>query len=731
MRPIRVTAENYRSFEHLDYTYPHGVSAVTGANGAGKTSLVQLVDTILFADGGRELGPLIRQDADEMRLELEFEHAGEEYRVRRTMRPGKPARIDLDQREPDTDPDDYGWTPLTRETTSATEEAIVTLLGFDRDAFRSSAMACQGEGDRFTTAGAANRKRVLASILGLDLWDDLRDHARRDLADQQTHLSRLDGAQQAHRDIAATRPEAEQHLAAAAASLATAEEDLASGVRAHEQAVAADRQLAEARARLAEARTTQAQANAALTALATVRDRATAARLDLQEAQQDIDQHAPTADTLTGLEAEWEQAVEQQRARQQAIAERDRATAAVDAREQALEHKRAETARLRRTATEADAHADRILAEPAGHACDRCGQPLGENAADAAVASLRADALQARLAADEQDEVVRGEERAIVGDRDAIAAMVIPAAPDTGDLRERIETARAAARELAAARARHTHAQTIAAEWTPDHDRQLQDARAAAEHAHQAVTTAQAALPADADETHNAVRVTDLTVKARQAVRDQARDTHLRAQARLDQIAAAEQHLAAGEQQRTEIQERIDLLTLADRCYGPNGVPALILENTAIPQIETDANDYLDRLGTPYQVELRTQRDLASRDGKKETLDIIVHTPTGERDYTTFSGGERTRVDVALRIALARLLAHRQGANSELLVIDEPDGLDVEGMERLAGILRGLLGDFTTILVVSHNPALGAAFEQVILVDRDGDVSVVREAVAA
>jgi hypothetical protein len=55
---------------------------------------------------------------------------------------------------------------------------------------------------------------------------------------------------------------------------------------------------------------------------------------------------------------------------------------------------------------------------------------------------------------------------------------------------------------------------------------------------------------------------------------------------------------------------RLDLLKLAERAFSPNGIPALIVENAAIPQIETEANRILDELGTSYRVELRTQRAL-------------------------------------------------------------------------------------------------------------------------
>jgi DNA repair exonuclease SbcCD ATPase subunit len=123
---------------------------------------------------------------------------------------------------------------------------------------------------------------------------------------------------------------------------------------------------------------------------------------------------------------------------------------------------------------------------------------------------------------------------------------------------------------------------------------------------------------------------------------------------------------------------RLDLLKLAERAYGRDGIPALIVENAAIPQIETEANRILDELGGHRycRIELRTQRALKTSRAPRDARHRHPHTDAGERPYETFSGGERTRLNLALRIALARLLAHRRGAESRLLAIDEPEFLD-------------------------------------------------------
>ncbi len=54
-----------------------------------------------------------------------------------------------------------------------------------------------------------------------------------------------------------------------------------------------------------------------------------------------------------------------------------------------------------------------------------------------------------------------------------------------------------------------------------------------------------------------------------------------------------------------------------------------------------------------------------------ETLDIKIADELGTRIYDMYSGGETFRIDLALRIAVSRLLVRRAGASMPILIIDE------------------------------------------------------------
>ncbi len=154
--------------------------------------------------------------------------------------------------------------------------------------------------------------------------------------------------------------------------------------------------------------------------------------------------------------------------------------------------------------------------------------------------------------------------------------------------------------------------------------------------------------------------------------------------------------------------------------FGKNGIPALIIEET-LPEIEDRANDLLERLAKGRtRVTLETLKDKKAG-GTKETLDIKITDASGvPRPYETFSGGEAFRVNFALRIALAQLLAERSGVRIRTLVVDEGFGTqDKQGIERLVEAIQTIREDFDKILVITHLDELKEAFPVRIEVTKD------------
>mgnify|MGYP003333250297 CR=1 FL=1 len=162
------------------------------------------------------------------------------------------------------------------------------------------------------------------------------------------------------------------------------------------------------------------------------------------------------------------------------------------------------------------------------------------------------------------------------------------------------------------------------------------------------------------------------------------------------------------------------------QAFGKNGIQALMIENV-LPQLEAEANQLLSRLSAnQFHVQFITQK--AGRSGKSskknakliDTLDILIADGRGTRSYETYSGGEAFRINFAIRLALAKLLAQRAGASLQLLIVDEGFGTqDGEGCDRLIAAINAISSDFACILTVTHMPHLKEAFQARIEVSKN------------
>ena len=187
----------------------------------------------------------------------------------------------------------------------------------------------------------------------------------------------------------------------------------------------------------------------------------------------------------------------------------------------------------------------------------------------------------------------------------------------------------------------------------------------------------------------------------------------------LEQLAAREAELAALQETHGEQQAaRASYGVLVD-AFGRGGIQALLIE-AALPELEAQANDLLARL-TDHRMTLSLETQRQSRSGNvSETLEIRIADELGTRSYELFSGGEAFRIDFALRVALAKLLASRAGAPLRTLFLDEGFGTqDPGGRERLVEAIQTIQDEFDLILVVTHIEEMKEAFPVRIDVSKD------------
>jgi len=191
------------------------------------------------------------------------------------------------------------------------------------------------------------------------------------------------------------------------------------------------------------------------------------------------------------------------------------------------------------------------------------------------------------------------------------------------------------------------------------------------------------------------------------------------------QLAQLHQQAQAIAKQIDQLRHRQLLAQELQFAFGKNGIPALTIEHL-LPQIEAEANHLLAQLSN-HQLHLRFITQKATKTANKviDTLDIEIADQRGTRAYETYSGGEAFRINFAIRLALARVLAQRQGCTLQTLIIDEGFGSqDRDGCQRLLSAINAIAPEFGCILVVTHVPHLKEAFSTVITVQKTAQGSV-------
>ncbi len=246
MIPIRLSLRNFMCYrdntEILDLTGVH-LACLSGENGAGKSALLEAITWSLWGKA-RERSiddELISKGATEMEVDFEFVLSGDAYRViRKRSQKGKTGTTIL-HIEVSDDPESGHWRTLSGATIRESQARINNLLKLDYETFTNSAFIMQGRADQFTVKSPADRKKVLADILGLEQYDRLEGEAREEARQRASRMQELKASieridrELAHRDEYETRlGEVEDDLALKQAELTERRIELEQ-IRAHEQ----------------------------------------------------------------------------------------------------------------------------------------------------------------------------------------------------------------------------------------------------------------------------------------------------------------------------------------------------------------------------------------------------------------------------------------------------------------------------------------------------------------
>ncbi|HUV03189.1 MAG TPA: SMC family ATPase [Desulfobacteria bacterium] len=158
-----LTLRNYRKYKEASVEFPDGVIGIIGLNGVGKTTLVEAIGWALFGHhAARTTKELIKRNGasqnEPCSVNLEFELEGDQYNVVREMA-GKnlvpKASLVLNGKLVTNNADDV---------TGVLKEKI----GMDYQAFFTSVFARQKELNALSVMNAAERKKLVLRMLGIE-----------------------------------------------------------------------------------------------------------------------------------------------------------------------------------------------------------------------------------------------------------------------------------------------------------------------------------------------------------------------------------------------------------------------------------------------------------------------------------------------------------------------------------------------------------------------------------
>jgi DNA repair protein SbcC/Rad50 len=856
MIPLRLSIRNFLCYREkvppLDFDGLH-LACLCGSNGHGKSALLDAITWCLWGKArGKSQDDLVSFAADEARVELEFLARDNKYRVIRSHARGgirrRQGATDLQLQVLSSD----NVQPITGNSLRETQAKIEQLVGMDYDTFINSAFLLQGRADEFTNKTPADRKAVLASILGLEIYDRLQARARERLAETRAAADRAGGIlHQMQREIEEIG-QPSQELAGVAEYLDKLAEQL---IEKHREADNLRGQVTEMERRRNELLDLQKRVQGLRLEIAQLESRITATQGRIEEYQELVRQTASIEKGMEQLEQARRrfESLEEARTRFDFLnQERNRLVNAIAAQRarletqiEQLEHRvkaeltpkaqaeaglvaqKSETKKLMESlgkeereiaeqrqrqqtlATrigEAQTTAERYNTEgqeirkklellnrsdQAEAVCPLCLTPLSSDGCHRLAAAYQAEIEEKRrlyrqnqaslkqleveksnleqeqsrreqsLARAQQEVQVKLSdlERQIQESQQAqqeleqvnqqLAAAVASlksegfAAIEQGQLKEverqitalgyDEEARRQSLRQIEELRPFQDRQRELSQAVTrlPEEEEALVQARDMLERRHQELAELEekqrtneatiVQLPLWKEQLGEAERVlAELEGNQRTAM---ARRGYLEGQLRrLDEL---KEGITTNSVQLASLVENQSVYQELVTTFGKQGVQAMLIE-TVVPRLEEEANILLGRMtDNRMHVKLETQRERRSGKGDPiETLAINVSDELGPRSYEMYSGGEAFRVNLALRIALSKVLAQRMGAPLPTLFIDEGFGTqDAAGRERILDVISAIQGDFDKIIVITHLEDLKEMFPVRIEVQKDKDGS--------
>lgn len=751
----RIQATNFRRYEEFELLFDDDAQLILidGANGAGKTTILEAIHFALWGEGRsgrRNLDQLVRRGADleGMQVELTLQVGEDTYTVNR-RRDGRSSTAVL-----------YcNAEPLVEGPNEVSEE-VGRILGMDAAGFRLAVTAQQGDLEGLVSLRAAERNRMVSRLLRLDAIAAARAAAN-DTSRQQRSIAQslhtaadpaeVDGrrSRTASELEAARRAEREASAAAAAALEAAAE--LEPAAREHQ------RRSVEREKSNAVIRTLAAQKQEMLRRIDEIETALSNAEASTHRSVADVERDLGEARVAHARAEASAERSRHRRSLEKDVADLESALAEIaDIETQVGPEPRPEATSEQLAAAEAaekEAHGlytvalkdlERLEEETdLGDVCPTCEQPVGEDHRQ----SHRSKREHARAEAKENLRKLKDALDARTSERARVAEMRAKHEKALTERRERQTAAQAAAgrrkdaetrlriyRERIADLPSEAADPTAAAESVRALEQELAEARkqekAAAERERHrseqetllrqlksseerisAETSAAEAYAADP-------ALQEAAEKHESLLSDHATEKDLRTHW-AQQVAMLEERLRGVESEREaarkQAEKQQEHQSIANAAAGAARIlseAASTLSSTIRPELEAALTRLLAQMS-----EGRFPRAAIGDD-----YEVTVEDDGQLRSIDELSGGEKDLVALALRLALSQTFTTHSGEGAGFLILDECFGSqDPDRRRAILTALRELRSEYRQLFIISHVEGLEDAADSVLHVERPED----------
>tara|TARA_B100001059_G_scaffold222520_1_gene246551 strand:+ start:2711 stop:4423 length:1713 start_codon:yes stop_codon:yes gene_type:complete len=163
------------------------------------------------------------------------------------------------------------------------------------------------------------------------------------------------------------------------------------------------------------------------------------------------------------------------------------------------------------------------------------------------------------------------------------------------------------------------------------------------------------------------------------------------------------------------ISDKKENVTYLDFTYNllrDGGVKTQIIKRY-LPVINQQVNKYLQMMD--FYINLKLDEEFT------ETIETPIHE---DFTYSSFSEGEKMRIDLALLFTWREVARMKNSVNTNLLIMDEvfDSSLDGFGTEEFLKIIRFVIKD-ANVFVISHKDGLEDKFDNVIKFEKQGNFS--------